>query len=65
MESRLFNQFDLYFFPILGFHTLISFVIALLLSRYVKKRFITSSYKVNKKDLSRLQGILDESKLYK
>lgn len=65
METKVFDQFDLYFFILFGIHILISFAIAFFLSRYVKKRFVTSSYKVNKEDLHRLQEIVDESKFYK
>lgn len=65
MDNKVLGQFDLYFFLFLGIHTLISFVLAIFLAHYVKKRFVTSSYKVNKKDLHRLQEIIDESKFYK
>jgi polysaccharide biosynthesis protein PelE len=65
MENSLFIKFDLYFFTVLGLHTVISFVIAFFLSRYVTKRFIVSSYKVNKEDIYRLQEIMDKNKFYK
>ncbi|QOP40341.1 hypothetical protein [Sulfurimonas marina] len=38
---------------------------AFILAKYVQKRFISSSYKVNKQDLHRLQAIVDESNFYK
>ncbi|WP_304544929.1 hypothetical protein [Sulfurimonas microaerophilic] len=50
---------------ILAIHTLISIVIAFFISKYVKKRFIQSSYQVNKQDLHRLQAIIDENQFYK
>lgn len=65
MENKILTQLDLNFLLFLGIHVLISLVIAFFLARYVKQRFVTSSYKVNKEDLYRLQAIMDESRLYK
>ncbi len=65
METKVFTQFDLNFFIVFGIHTLISLMIAFFLARYARQRFITSSYKVNKQDLHRLQEIMDENRFYK
>ncbi len=54
-----------YFIIFLSFHILISIAIGFSLSRYVKKRFVTNSYKTSKQDIKRLQEIINENSFYK
>lgn len=65
MENKILYDIDQNFFILISIHALISIVIALFLARYVQKRFIKSSYAVNRQDLRRLQEIVDENKIYK
>ncbi len=65
MLTNLLSFINTYFWFFIIVHLIISLILSLILSRYIKKRFITSSYKVNKHDILRLKEIADQNKFYK
>lgn len=65
MLNSFLLSYEPYILKVYIIHILLSLLVAILLSRYVLKRFIKSTKEIEKRDARRLEAITDESWLFR